>query len=78
MTDIDALVERLERHGIGHSAIYGHNGICGEAAQALTRLSEENARLREALTPILNYPGTREYVGSILYDDARAALQGDA
>lgn len=36
--------------------------------------AREVARLRDALRAILAYPGIREYVGAIIYDKARAAL----
>jgi hypothetical protein len=36
---VEALCERLEDHAAGHALVYGHTGICGEAAAALRSLA---------------------------------------
>lgn len=71
-TDIDALVERLGEADWLGSRPGSTATAAWQAAQALTRLSEENARLREALE-IISRSGFPA-IGKI----ARAALQGDA
>jgi hypothetical protein len=66
--DIDGLIERLNRHGAGHELIYGHTGICGEAATELSRLQSEVEALRVALEPFSNLAAQDGILGANMND----------
>lgn len=49
----------------------------GEVKKLLNLLADartESMKLRAALEPILNYPGIKDKIGSVLYDAGYAAL----
>lgn len=62
MTDI---VERLRVRRYSRS---------GETEMITLEAAAEIERLRAALEPILNYPGIKDKIGSVLYDAGYAAL----
>lgn len=48
--------------------------------ETIEELTQQRDMLLDALKPIIEYPGIREYIGSILADKARAviaAVEGD-